>query len=242
MGAYLMWHLRLQMSLQIKGFTASTKPGQAHIHLFMPSDCCHQSDPYKLPPPTSSSIGNLLMHAADQFSDVARQLISLRLAPARWLSSLIHTNKHINTPLCKHTSHLGISRLIGGNDTVSYYVPTWATGGLRKVAWKRPHRLIMIWLVFMPSNRDAAAISGGSWRFQHGGSSRRTAAAHNAFAELLLLCFSCVWKYLGNGADTRHNWWPLVCDMENKYTNPLCYTVKKKKLQICLAELKILIE
>lgn len=70
------------------------------------------------------------MHVADQFSDIAEQLISLRLAPARRLSSLIHTNKHINTPLCKHTSHIGISHLIEGNDTVSRYVPTWATGGL----------------------------------------------------------------------------------------------------------------
>lgn len=60
------------------------------------------------------------MHVADQFSDVARQLISLRLAPAHCLSPLIHTNKHINTPLCKHTLHLGISHLIGGNDTVSH--------------------------------------------------------------------------------------------------------------------------
>lgn len=159
------------MSLQIKGFTAFTKPGQAHIHLFMPSDCCHQSELYKLPPPTSSSIGNLLMHVTDQFSDVARQLISLCFAPARCLSSLIHTNRHINTPLCKHTSHFRISHLIGGDDTVSHYAPTWATGGLGKVAWKRPCRLIMIWLVFMPSSRDAAVSSGGSWRFMHNCSS-----------------------------------------------------------------------
>lgn len=40
------------------------QPRPAHIHLFILLDCFHQSEHYKSPP---SSIGNLLMHAADQF-------------------------------------------------------------------------------------------------------------------------------------------------------------------------------
>lgn len=78
------------------------QPGRAHIHLFILLDCCHQSEHYKSSP---SSIGNLLMHAADQFltSGANRQSnSSLSLRTNTHQLSLICTNKHIHI-LCANT-------------------------------------------------------------------------------------------------------------------------------------------
>lgn len=78
------------------------QPGRAHIHLFILLDCCHQSEHYKSSP---SSIGNLLMHAADQFltSRANRQSnSSLSLCTNTHQLSLICTNKHIHI-LCANT-------------------------------------------------------------------------------------------------------------------------------------------
>lgn len=110
------------------------QPGQAHIHLFILLDCYHQSEHYKSSP---SSIGNLLMHAADQFLTSTDYMQSN--------SSLSHTDTHTNTlavfniykqahsyQLCKHTSHLGISSLIRTN-MVSHYLPRWGKGAYRKM-------------------------------------------------------------------------------------------------------------
>lgn len=80
-----------------QGFTAITKPASAHIHLFILRDCCHQSEHHKSP---TSSIGNLLMHAPDQFLTRTASTegnSSLPYSTHTCKPPLIYKNKHINT-------------------------------------------------------------------------------------------------------------------------------------------------
>lgn len=77
-----------------QGFTAITKPASAHIHLFILRDCCHQSARHKSP---ASSIGNLLMHAPDQFLPRTDASSSLPHGTHTCEPALILKNKHINT-------------------------------------------------------------------------------------------------------------------------------------------------
>lgn len=77
------------------------QPGRPRIHLFILLDCYHQSEHYKSSP---SSIGNLLMHAADQcLTSTADMQSNSSLSLSRTHSlSRIYTNKHIRT-LCANT-------------------------------------------------------------------------------------------------------------------------------------------
>lgn len=80
-----------------QGFTAITEPASAHIHLFILPDCCHQSGRHKSP---TSSIGNLLMHAPDQFLTRTASTggnSSLPYNTHTCKPPLIYKNKHINT-------------------------------------------------------------------------------------------------------------------------------------------------
>lgn len=81
-----------------QGFTAITKPASAHIRLFILRDCCHQSEHHKSP---TSSIGNLLMHAPDQFLSCTARVegnSSLSYTRAHTCKpSLIYKTKHINS-------------------------------------------------------------------------------------------------------------------------------------------------
>lgn len=80
-----------------QGFTAITKPASAHIHLFILRDCCHQSGRHKSP---TSSIGNLLMHAPDQFRTRAAGAEGSPSLPYNTRTCkplLIYKSKHINT-------------------------------------------------------------------------------------------------------------------------------------------------
>lgn len=79
-----------------QGFTAITKPASAHIHLFILRDCCHQSERHKSP---TSSIGNLLMLAPDQFLSCT--------ASAEDNSSLFYAHAHTcRLPLIDKTKNI----------------------------------------------------------------------------------------------------------------------------------------
>lgn len=77
------------------------------------------------------------MHAADQcLTSTANMQSNSSLSP-----SLTHTHTLVlsniykqahSYPLCKHTSHLGISSLIRTN-MVSHYLPTWEKGAYGKL-------------------------------------------------------------------------------------------------------------
>lgn len=101
----------------------------------------------------------------------------------------------------------------------------------------------MIWLVFMASSRNAAASSGGSWKFEPDCSSGRTSALH-APAEWLLLFFCLRLKVFG-----KRRWYmervmiPGVRhEKRKKDSDPLCYAVHINCCYVkfnCFAKLKI---